>query len=119
MIVLGLDTTSLEMYLGGAVTTNELDWTVNYVQEYYTVGIVAETTNTGVSNGTTDVSMVAAPIPGARRIIRALSVYNKDTAAATVTIQINITTADRVIVKHALAAGETLHYESNQGWYVT
>lgn len=119
MITLALTTTSLEMYLGGAVTTNELDWTVSYTAEYFIAGIVNEATNTGASNGTTDVSMVSAPNPGSRYHVRALSVYNKDTVAATVTIQINISTADRVVMKHTLAAGETLHYENNQGWYVT
>jgi len=119
MIVLALDTTSLEMYLGGAVTTNELDWAVNYTQEFYMLGIVAEATNTGTSNGATDVTMLAAPIPGARRMVRSISIYNKDTVSATVTVQINITTADRIIISHALAAGETLHFENNQGWYVT
>jgi len=119
MITLALTSTSLEMYLGGAVTTNELDWTVSYTHEYYAIGIAAEATNTGTSNGTTDVTMLDAPVAGARKHVRALSVYNKDTVAATVTIQINITTADRVVIKHTLAAGEVLHYENNQGWYVT
>ncbi len=119
MITLGNDQISMEMYLGGTVTTNELDWSVQYTQEYFSMGIVAEAMNTGTSNGTTDVTMVEAPVAGARRHIRTVNVYNKDTASATVTIQINITTADRVIMKHTLAAGETLHYENNQGWYVT
>lgn len=119
MIILGTPNDSLEMYLAGTVTTNELDWTVNFTQEYFTFGIVAEAMSTGASNGTTDVTMVAAPVPGARRMVRSIAIYNKDTASATVTVQMNVNGTDRIVVKEALAAGDTLHFENNQGWYVT
>lgn len=65
----------------------------------------------GNSNGTTDVEMVAAPASGTIRTILSITVYNSDTASATVSIQRKVASSYYVIAKVAMAAGDSLHLD--------
>jgi len=56
----------------------------------------------GVSNGTTDVTIVAAPAADIARTVRHISVYNADTASATITIKLDKAATERRIVVQAL-----------------
>jgi len=64
--------------------------------------------SSGASNGATDVEMVAAPSASVQRMVNYITVYNKDTAAATVTVKLVDGGVDRIIVKQVLAADDTL-----------
>jgi hypothetical protein len=116
MIVLNTTNTSLEIVLGGNVTANQLQFTVHYEilsrQGESTVG-----QSHGITNQTTDVTLLAAPtIAGERRIVKAISVHNADTASATVQIHYDDGGTERTIIKVALATLENLFYESGAGW---
>ena len=107
-----LDTsTKLELVLGDAATT-EMDWAVTYID---TTDDTSGQAN-GTSNDTTDVTLVDAPASG-NRLIRYVNIYNSDDAEHDVTIKIDDTSNERMLVKYNLAAGKTLVYDSQSGWY--
>lgn len=68
----------------------------------------------GVTTGTSDQEMVAAPAASTQRMVRYLSVYNADTVAATVTVKYADTGGggvERVLRKATLAVDETLEFD--------
>ena len=107
-----LDTsTKLELVLGDAATT-EMDWAVTYID---TTDDTSGQAN-GTSNDTTDVTLVDAPASG-NRLIRYVNIYNSDDAAHDVTVKIDDTSNERMLVKYNLGVGKTLVYDSQSGWY--
>jgi hypothetical protein len=112
--VILLDSTlkSLEVKLAGAITTNQLTWTVHYVDLDVSFAISAVSEGDGATNNTTAVTLIAAPASNHVRQVKYVSVYNADTVAATVTIQINNNGTARVLAKPTLQPGETLQYVS-------
>ena len=116
MIVLNTTNTSLEIVLAGAVTANELHFTVHY-EIVSRNGESTVSQSHGVTTGTTDATLLAAStIAGERRLVRSISVYNTDTASATVQIHYDYNGTERTIIKVTLATLENLFYESGAGW---
>jgi ABC-type glycerol-3-phosphate transport system substrate-binding protein len=114
MIVLDSTLKSLEIVLGGAITTNQLPWVVSYAEitdSNQSVNDIAE--NDGATNNTTAVTMVAAPASGKTRVVKSINVFNKDTTSATVTIQYNDNSTLRTIFSASLAVGDNLQYTSD------
>lgn len=102
---------SLEVILGGAITTNQLDWAASYVDVLQaTLAMTAVSETDGATNSAVAVTMVAAPGAGTSRQIKELSVYNKDTVNTDVTIRINDNGTFRIKNKSTLAPGDTLYY---------
>lgn len=122
MIYLDSTLLKLQAVLAGAITTNQLDCHVWFYDvpsqtkegnEDYR-GAVKRT----ASNSTTDVDICSAPSNnGVTRVITGISIYNKDTVSATVTVKTDDATTEFILVKQALAATETLFYDG-AGWYV-
>ena len=109
MIILDSTLKSLEVILGGAVTTNQLTWTAHYVDiSQSTFAALAATETDGVTNNGTAVTMVAAPGAGVSRQIKFVSVYQGDTVAASTAVRINNNGTFRNIVKPNLNPGDTL-----------
>lgn len=107
-------TKSLEVVLAGAVTTNQLPFTAHYVDvTTATFAATAAGEADGTTNNTTAVTMVAAPASGTTRLIKSISIFNKDTVAATVTVQINNNGTARIVWKGALAVGDNLLYDAD------
>lgn len=69
---------------------------------------LAEDKNTGVTTGSTPVTMVASPGVSTKRIITGFSVYNADTVDAAVTIQYKDNATTRTIFKATLTTGDNL-----------
>jgi len=114
MIILDATTKSLEIDLAGAVTTNELDVTCHAVDTLDADMTVSDVVNTNTAtNGTTAVTAMAAPAASHTREIKTLSVYNKDTVSATVTVQINSNSTIYILFKATLATGENLLYTAD------
>lgn len=112
MIVLDATTKTLEVKLSGAVTTNQLPFYAAYVDvntSDESVSAIAE--NDGQTNNTTAVVPVAAPSAGKTRTVKFLNVYNADTVAAVVIVQINNNGTVRKLASPTLQPGETLQYE--------
>jgi hypothetical protein len=110
---MNLDTTtrSLEFLLSGAVTTNQLEYVGSYVDVNQTsLEVTAMSTVDGTSNGATAVTAFAAPAATTTRKIKELTIYNKDTVAAVVTVRLNDNGTFRIKLKVSLAVGDTLMY---------
>lgn len=97
MIILDATTRSVEVLLGGAVTTNQLPIVASYVDNT-TTSYTPGSSNTQ-SNNTTAVTAVAAPASSTQRQVKLLTVTNADTAAATVTVRYNDNGTTRTLFK--------------------
>lgn len=116
MIILDATTKTLEVKLAGAITTSQLPVVASYVD--VTTTAYTPISSDTATNSTTAVTIVAAPAASTQRQIKLLTVYNADTASATVTIQLNNNGTLRPLVVVALAVGSTLIYADGEGWRV-
>ena len=113
MIILDATTKSLEIDLDGAITTNQLDVTCHAVDLLDSDQSVSDVVNTNVAtNNTTAVTAMAAPAASHTRTVKSLTVYNKDTVSATVSVSLNFNGTLYIICKVTLATGEQLIYSS-------
>jgi|ERR1700676_594078 len=108
---------SLEIILAGAITTNQLPWVIDYGEVANDNSTSAPKNGDGATNSTTAVTLVAAPGSNLIREVLHLTVFNADTAAATVTVRTNDNGTTRIHIKAVLQVGESLCYESPYGWY--
>jgi hypothetical protein len=114
-MILDNTTRSLEIVLGGAITTNQLPFVVSYIDiEDTTFGVTLVISNNGVTNSTTAVTVVAAPGSNRIRQIKTLSVTNIDTVAATVILNYNDNGTLRRILKVTLAVDDNLIYSNGE-----
>lgn len=113
-----LDTTSkkLQVVLSAAVATSQP--VVNASWADMGASTLVGASSNVVTNGTTAVDVVAAPAANTQRQIKYLTVYNADTAAVTVTVQVNNGGTIAIGRKVALPSGYTLTYTPS-GWTVT
>lgn len=111
-------TQSLEVLLGAAIATNQL----NVVASYVNIDTSGEALTPGTTlintNSTTAVEAVAAPSSGQQRQLKFLSVYNTDTATATVTVRVHTSGSDYIVIRVILLSGEQLQYSPENGWIV-
>lgn len=115
-----LSTTSevLRVKLGGAVAVNELDMVAAYEDCDARNGERTPGSNNDDTNGTTNVAIVGSPGERTARTIKFLSIYNIDTAAAQVIVQLYDGTNTRVLHKATLQVGEALVYAEGYGFQV-
>ncbi len=113
MIILDTTTKSLEVKLAGAITTNQLDVTCHAVDLLSADQSLSATVNTDIAtNSGTAVTAMAAPGAGHTRGVKTLTVYNKDTVQAIVTVQKNDNGTLYILTKTPLDPGDTLQYTS-------
>jgi hypothetical protein len=126
MIILDSSLKSLVIKLGGAKTTNELDWTVSYVENTsacngLTNSLQSSTngSNDGTTNGAAYVTMVAhPPVNNPSTIYDAevvfISVKNTDTVPQTVTIALDDNGTYRVLFSATIAVGTNVTFNSSK-----
>lgn len=115
-ITLDATTRSLEIKLAGAVTTNQLHVITSYGDK--TSSTFTPGTQLAVTNNTTAVTFLGAPGASTQRIATTINVANRDTAAATVTVQYNDNATIRELVTAlVLSAGDILVFDE-EGWSV-
>lgn len=114
MIVLQDTNDTIEVVLAGAITTNQLPCTVSW-RDITTTGYTPGGSRSN-TNSTTAVSLVAAPGASTQRVIDNITIFNNDTATATVTVRIDDNSTEYILTKATLATGETLEYADGQGW---
>jgi hypothetical protein len=114
-MILDATTKSLEVKLGGSVTSNQLPVMVSYADITTTTMIGGEYDI--VTNDTTAVPILAAPGVSTQRQVKNITIYNADTVDASVIVQLNNNGTARIICKRTLACGETLEYGSF-GWNI-
>lgn len=104
--------------LGGAITTNELQWVVNFLDTTRLQSL------DGTTSGATPVILVNGltsfqqPPINANKLIKNITVFNSDTVPQTVTVYLDNDSSLRTEVKVLLAVGYSLQYEAQEGWYV-
>jgi hypothetical protein len=116
MIVL-TSTDKIEIVLAGAVATNQLQCVAAWRDITSTPTYVAgrSVVNT---NSTTSVDFVAAPAASTQRVIDFMSVFNRDTANADVTIRMDVSATEYILWKGVIATGERMEYENGKGFTV-
>jgi len=115
-MILDATTKSIEIDLDGAVAANQLPVFVSYAD--HTASAFTPGASDTQTNNTTAVTIVAAPASATQRQVKNITVYNADTAAAVVTIQLNNDGTLRTLVKVTLDPGDTLIYDYGLGWKV-
>lgn len=116
-IVLDTVNKKLEIVLAGAVAANQLPFVVGYADYIGATPAFTPGANDGVTNDAVVVTLVATPAVNTQRMISSISVWNEDTAPATVTIHLDNTGTDREIIRVVLAVGDSLHYTGEQ-WQI-
>lgn len=118
MIALDLYKKQLQIVRESPATTNELQFTLTYLN------VVDGISSQGTTNGTSIVIMATGlsqppslALQGSR-LIKNISIYNSDTVIATVTIQLYDGINTEIILSILLGIGYTLHFGNGQ-WYVT
>jgi hypothetical protein len=111
-------TEKVEIVLAGAVATNQLEWTASY-QDITSAGMtLPQSSSQGLTNSTTSVDMVAAPAASTNRQVVHITVYNDDTAAATVKIRKDVSGSEYIYVNQTLQPGDTLQWSREDGWRI-
>lgn len=121
MIRLDKTTTKLEMVLDGASTS------VKSSVFYYDVSAKTKTDNseymgarqTGTSNGTTDVTICTAPNANAVRNIDCIHIYNGDAATKIVTVKIDDSGTEVILLVKSLTTTQSLIYNAKGGGWQT
>ena len=116
MIILTNTTDKIIVDLLGAVATNQLKCFVSYRDT--TITSIIPGRNVVVTNGVTAVDLVPSPASSTQRVVDYMSVFNSDTANATVYIQFsdNGTLYDLFVA--TLAQGEKIEFQEGQGFKV-
>jgi hypothetical protein len=117
MIVLPTTSDRLEVALAGAVATNELDCYAAW-RDITTTTYVADRQTTPTV-GALDANLVPPPPASTQRVIDFISIYNRDTAPATVTVKHDLSTIERILWRGQLLPGESLYYNDGAGFSVT
>ena len=104
-LVLDATTKTITAVMSGAAATNNPDFTAAWADS--TSSSLTEGASDGALNGTSSVTLVAAPASSTRRVIKWITIQNKDTAAVTVTINYDNNGTVRQIAKVTLAPNDT------------
>jgi hypothetical protein len=91
--------------MSGAATTTNPSFVTAYSDDTGTA--FTEGSSDGALNGTSSVTLVAAPASSTRRLIKTIYISNIDTAAVTVIVSYNDNSTLRQIVKVTLQVGDT------------
>lgn len=115
MLVLDTTTKSLEVILT-ASSTAPLNISTSY-REITATGYSAGSTLAN-TNGTTQVTALAAPASGAQRVVDDLVIFNPNAASAEVIVRYNLASNYFVLHRVILNQYERLQYSDNDGWTV-
>jgi len=85
LLVLDATNKSITAVMSGAAATTNPDFVTTYADS--TSSSFTEVPNDGTLNGTTPVTIVASPAASTRRVITDMVIFNRDSAAVTVTIK--------------------------------
>jgi hypothetical protein len=114
MIVLNATTDNVQAVLSAAKATADLACYSSY-RDINTTDYTPGRTQTQ-TNDTTDVNIVPSPGAGDQRVVDYISIFNSDTASATVTVKFDASGTERVLWKGTLAVGEKVEYVEGLGW---
>lgn len=104
MLILNATNKTIVAALSGAAATTNPDFTAAWADNDGTT--FTEGSSDGALNGTSSVTVVAAPAASTRRTIKSITIENRDTAAVTVTISYNNGGTLRTIAVVTLQVGD-------------
>jgi hypothetical protein len=104
MLVLDTTSKSITVAMTGAPATTNPSFVTAYSDDNGTTFV--EGSSDGQLNGTTQVTMVAAPAASTRRLIKSIFIENNDTAPVTIIVTLNNSGTLRNIQKMTLAVGD-------------
>jgi hypothetical protein len=110
-----LDSTlkSLQVLLGEPISTANCDVTASFGD--YAGALFTPGASDTITNGTTVVTAVAAPGASIQRLVNELRVFNNDTIAHDITLELNNNGTIRVVEAGTFAPGESLVYTPAAG----
>lgn len=115
MIQLNGNTHKLQCVMGGAAATTNPSFWVAWARLNATALETGDAAP-GSLNGASDVDLVAG-VASRQIVVKALSVYNRDTAAVTLTFKLDVSGTDYPIFQCTLQPGESVQYGEG-GWRV-
>ena len=104
----------LQVVLGGAVTTNQLQCITSY--KVYTATTTVDGQVAINTNNTTDVDLAGAPSSGETYDIQNINIYNADTVAQTVTIKLDVSATETILYKGVIGVGGVISWSGESGW---
>lgn len=104
----------LQIVLGSAITTNQLQCLTTY--KIYTTTTTTDGKVAINTNSTTDVDLAGAPSSGETYDIQNINVYNRDTVAATVTIKLDVSATETILYKGVVGVGDVISWSAEGGW---
>jgi len=116
MIILSETTDQLQLVLGATVATNQLQCVTSWRDRTSTTFVAGRSLKN--SNNTTDVVLATSPASSTQRVIDFISVYNNDTANATVIIKFDASGTEYILFKTSLAPDERIEYQEGRGFQV-
>ncbi len=108
--ILDATTKSITITMTGAAATTNPDWTSAWADDNGTT--VTPGSSDGTLNGTTPVTVVAAPAASTQRIVKEINVHNVDTAAVTFYVKY-VSGGTRILKKVTLQVDETFTITNN------
>lgn len=112
-VILDATTKTLKGVLAGAITTTQPDYVIAWADSTSTT--FTEGSSNGAFNSTSDVTLVAAPAASTRRVIKSITVYNRDTASITFTLKFDDNGTQRFLTKQTLASGASWSSDDSGG----
>jgi hypothetical protein len=116
MIILSQTTDKLQVVLAGAHTANALQCFASWRDRTSTTFIAGRTA--ADTNGASDVDLVGSPGASTQRVIDFISVFNSDTANATVTLKLDANGTECILFKAVIGVGEMINYNEGKGFFV-
>lgn len=118
MVILDNADRTIQVELGGAVNTNELDMVASFVDigapDVYEPGA-----GLAVTTGATAAVLVPAPATGRKRQLKYLSIANIDDQANSVRVFIDDDATDEyTLITVTLGVGSHLYYTDGEGFHV-
>lgn len=104
----------IQVVLGGAVATNQLQCLTTY--KVYTTTTTTDGKVAVNTNNTTDVDLAGAPLSGETYDIQNINVFNKDTVAQTVTIKLDVSGTETILYKGVVGVNDVISWTAEGGW---
>lgn len=112
-MILDTTTKTVDLILDANKTTNECQITAAYAD--ITPTTFTPGSNDLLSNGTTAVTVVAAPAASTQRSVKEITVYNNDTVQHTAYVRLNDAGTPRVVAAMILPPGTSASYPATGG----
>lgn len=116
MLILSTTTDKIQVVLSGNVATTQLKCYAAYNDT--TTTSITPGRNATLTNNTTAVDLVSSPPGSTQRLVSYLSVYNSDTANATVTVNVVSTSTSYPVFSSTLMSGDKLEYQQGDGFKI-